>query len=113
MPAPSVLGALGVDPKIGRPSIDPELMIRMLVLGYVVAIRSERALCRDVQVNFAGRWFCGLSIKDKVPDHSVFSRAPTSGSARATCSAEFSSASLGLALQPGWSVARDSPRMQA
>jgi len=62
-------------PKIGRPSIDPVLMIRMLVIGYVFAIRSERALCRDVQVNLAYRWFCGLSIEDKIPDHSVFSRA--------------------------------------
>src|SRR5450631_2428756 len=61
--------------KIGRPSIDPVLMIRMLIVGYVFAIRSERALCREVQVNFAYRWFCGLSIEDKVPDHSVFSRA--------------------------------------
>jgi transposase len=62
-------------PKIGRPSIDPVLMIRMLVIGYVFAIRSERALCRDVQVNLAYRWFCGLSIEDKIPDHSAFSRA--------------------------------------
>src|ERR1700692_4202582 len=62
-------------PKIGRPSIDPVLMIRMLIVGYVFAIRSERALCLEVQVNFAYRWFCGLSIEDKVPDHSVFSRA--------------------------------------
>jgi transposase len=62
-------------PKIGRPSIDPVLMIRMLIIGYVFAIRSERALCRDLQVNFAYRWFCGLSIEDKIPDHSVFSRA--------------------------------------
>jgi transposase len=61
--------------RIGRPSIDPELMIRMLVLGYAFAIRSERALCRDVQVNFAYRWFCGLSIEDRIPDHSAFSRA--------------------------------------
>src|SRR3974390_901714 len=61
--------------RIGRPSIAPELMVRMLVLGYVFAVRSERALCRDVQVNFAYRWFCGLSIEDKIPDHSVFSRA--------------------------------------
>ena len=60
---------------LGRPSIDPELMIRMLIIGYVFAIRSERALCRDVQVNLAYRWFCGLSIEDKVPDHSAFSRA--------------------------------------
>jgi transposase len=59
----------------GRPSIDPELMIRMLIVGYVFAIRSERALCRDVQVNLAYRWFCGLSIEDKIPDHSAFSRA--------------------------------------
>ena len=62
-------------PKIGRPSIDPVLMIRMLIVGYVFAIRSERALCREVQVNLAYRWFCGLSIEHKVPDHSAFSRA--------------------------------------
>src|SRR3974390_1218557 len=62
-------------PKIGRPSVDPVLMLRMLVVGYVFAIRSERALCREGQVNLAYRWFCGLSIEDKVPDHSVFSRA--------------------------------------
>src|SRR6187401_1441007 len=59
----------------GRPSIDPELMIRMLVIGYVFAIRSERLLCRELAVNMAYRWFCGLSIEDKVPDHSAFSRA--------------------------------------
>src|ERR1700687_1648032 len=62
-------------PKIGRPSIDPVLMIRMLIVGYVFAIRSERALCREVQVNLAYRWFCGFGIEDKIPDHSVFSRA--------------------------------------
>jgi hypothetical protein len=50
-------------------------MIRMLIVGYVFAIRSERALCREVQVNLAYRWFCGLSIEDKLPDHSAFSRA--------------------------------------
>ena len=60
---------------LGRPSIDPVLMIRMLIVGYVFAIRSERLLCREVQVNLAYRWFCGLSIEDKVPDHSAFSRA--------------------------------------
>ena len=59
----------------GRPSIDPELMIRMLILGYVFAIRSERALCREVQLNLAYRWFCGLAIEDKIPDHSAFTRA--------------------------------------
>ena len=45
--------------QMGRPSIDPVLMIRMLIIGYVFAIRSERALCREVQVNLAYRWFCG------------------------------------------------------
>ena len=61
--------------RLGRPSIDPVLMIRMLIVGYVFAIRSERALCRDVRVNLAYRWFCGLSIEDEIPDHSAFSRA--------------------------------------
>jgi transposase len=60
---------------LGRPSVDPALMIRMLIVGYVFAIRSERALCREVQVNLAYRWFCGLSIEDRLPDHSAFSRA--------------------------------------
>lgn len=59
----------------GRPSIDPVLMIRMLILGYVFAIRSERRICAEVQVNLAYRWFCRLSVEDKIPDHSVFSRA--------------------------------------
>jgi transposase len=50
--------------RLGRPSINPVLiirmlMIRMLIIGYVFAIRSERALCREVQVNLAYRWFCG------------------------------------------------------
>ena len=61
-------------PKIGRPLIDPVLMIRMLIVGYAFAIRSERALCREMRVNLAYRWFCGLSIEDKIPDHSAFSR---------------------------------------
>ena len=58
----------------GRPSIDPVLMIRMLIVGYVFAIRSERQLCSEVQVNLAYRWFCKLGIEDKIPDHSVFCR---------------------------------------
>ena len=59
----------------GRPSIDPVLMIRMLIVGYVFALRSERRLCAEVQVNLAYRWFCKLGIEDKIPDHSVFCRA--------------------------------------
>ncbi len=59
----------------GRPSIDPVLMIRMLIVGYVFAIRSERQICAEVQVNLAYRWFCKLGIEDRIPDHSVFCRA--------------------------------------
>jgi len=59
----------------GRPSIDPVLMIRMLIVGYVFAIRSERRICAEVQVNLAYRWFCKLGIEDNIPDHSVFCRA--------------------------------------
>jgi transposase len=59
----------------GRPSVDPELMLRMLIVGYVFAIRSERQLCSEVQVNLAYRWFCGLGLEDEIPDHSLFSRA--------------------------------------
>jgi transposase len=58
----------------GRPSIDPELMIRMLMIGYCYGIRSERRLCEEVQLNLAYRWFCRLSIEDTVPDHSTFSK---------------------------------------
>jgi len=58
----------------GRPSIDPELMIRMLIVGYCFGIRSERRLCEEVQLNLAYRWFCRLSIEDAVPDHSTFSK---------------------------------------
>jgi transposase len=60
---------------LGRPSADPVLMIRMLLVGYAFAIRLERMLFREAQVNPAHRWFCGLSIEDKLPDHSAFSRA--------------------------------------
>jgi transposase len=59
----------------GRPSIDPVLMIRMLLVGYIFAIRSERQICAEIQVNLAYRWFCKLGIEDRIPDHSVFCRA--------------------------------------
>jgi len=57
----------------GRPSIDPELMIRMLIVGYCYGIRSERRLCEEVSLNLAYRWFCRLDLEDAVPDHSTFS----------------------------------------
>jgi transposase len=58
----------------GRPSIDPELMIRMLIIGYCYGIRSERRLCEEVALNLAYRWFCRLDLNDAVPDHSSFSK---------------------------------------
>jgi transposase len=58
----------------GRPSIDPQLLIRMLIVGYCFGIRSERRLCEEVHLNLAYRWFCRLSLEDQVPDHSTFSK---------------------------------------
>src|SRR3984893_12640044 len=58
----------------GRPSIDPELLIRMLIVGYCFAIRSERRLCEEVHLNLAYRWFCRLGLEDAVAEHSTFSK---------------------------------------
>ena len=58
----------------GRPSVDPELLIRMLLVGYCFGIRSERRLCEEVHLNLAYRWFCGLDLSDTVPNHSTFSK---------------------------------------
>src|SRR6185437_409388 len=60
--------------EVGRPSIDPELMIRMLMVGYCFGIRSERRLCEEVHLNLAYRWFCRLGLDGEVPDHSTFSK---------------------------------------
>ena len=59
---------------LGRPSVDPELMIRMLLVGYCFGIRSERRLCEEVHLNLAYRWFCRLGLDGDVPDHSTFSK---------------------------------------
>ena len=59
--------------ELGRPSIDPELMIRMLIVSYCYGIRSERKLCEEVELHLAYRWFCRLGLEDKVPNHSTFS----------------------------------------
>ncbi|ACB93982.1 IS1182 family transposase [Beijerinckia indica] len=58
----------------GRPSVDPELMMRMLIIGYCCGIRSERRLCEEVHLNLAYRWFCRLGLEGRVPDHSTFSK---------------------------------------
>ena len=59
--------------EIGRPSVDPELMIRMLIIGYCYGLRSERRLTQEVELHLAYRWFCRLDLDDKVPHHSTFS----------------------------------------
>src|SRR6202051_1462187 len=59
---------------LGRPSIDPELMMRMLIIGYCFGIRSERRLCEEVHLNPAYRWFCRVGLDGDVPDHSTFSK---------------------------------------
>ena len=59
---------------VGRALIDPELMIRMLIVGYSLGIRSERRLCDEVHLNLAYRWFCRLGLDSDVPDHSTFSK---------------------------------------
>lgn len=58
----------------GRPSIDPELMIRMLIIDYSFGISSKHRLCEEVHLNLAFRWFCRLGLEDVVPDHSTFTK---------------------------------------
>src|SRR5271167_1820958 len=60
--------------QIGQPSVDPELMMRMLIVGYCMGIRSERRLCEEVHLNLGYRWFCRLGLDGEVPDHSTFSK---------------------------------------
>ena len=99
--------------RFGRPSLDPALMIRMLIVGYVFAIRSERALCRDVRVNLAYRWFCGLSLEDKFRITRRSHAPVTSVSVTATSLGACSSASSALVWRPAWSVAKVMPWMRA
>ena len=87
---------------IGRPSIDPELMIRMLIVGYCYGIRFERRLCEELELHLAYRWFCRLDLDDKVPDHSTFSVNRMVASVTAISCA-----------MPVWSRVRGLPSMQA
>ena len=98
---------------IGRPSIDPELMIRMLIVGYCYGIRFERRLCEELELHLAYRWFCRLDLDDKVPDHSTFSVNRHVGSVTATSSARYSRLWCVRAWMPAWSRARGSPSMPA
>ena len=89
----------------GRPSIDPELMIRMLLVGYLYGIRSETRICEEVHLNLAYRWFCRLGLDGDVPERS-FPRTATAVSARAICPAGCSKRSSVAASRPTWSAAR-------
>ena len=97
----------------GRPSIDPVLMIRMLLVGYVFAIRSERRICAEIQVNLADRWFCKLGIEDKIPDHSVFCRARQERFRQSDALRRVFEAVVAIASQPGWLGARCSRSTRA
>lgn len=61
-------------PAVGRPSVDPVSMFKMLLVGYLYGIKSERRLVQEIQLNIAYRWFCGFELADKIPDHSTFSK---------------------------------------
>ena len=91
---------------IGRPSIDPELMIRMLIVGYCYGIRFERRLCEEVELHLAYRWFCRLHLDDKVPDHSTSRSIATAAFATAISCAMCSRQRCGLAWRPAWSRAK-------
>ena len=64
-------------PATGRPSIDPASMFKMLLIGYLYGIKSERRLVEEVRLNIAYRWFCGFELDDAIPDHSTFSKTRT------------------------------------
>lgn len=58
----------------GRPSIDPDVLLRMLLIGYLYGITSERRLCEEIKMHIGYRWFVGLNLEDTIPDHSTFSK---------------------------------------
>jgi transposase len=88
-------------------------MIRMPIIGYVFAIRSERQICREVQVNLAYRWFCDLGLEDTIPDHSAFSRARNERFRESNIFGVCSSVSWGRLSGLVWLAARASRSMRA
>ena len=100
-------------PTLGRPSVDPVLMIRMLIIGYVFGLRSERLLCRELQVNLAYRWFCKLGIEHKFLIIQRSRGHAMSALARATSFAGYLSVSSGRVLRPISLADRDLPWMPA
>ena len=97
----------------GRPSVDPELMIRMLIIGYCMGIRSERRLCEEVHVNLAYRWFCRLGLEGDVPTIRPSRRTGTGASATATFCASCSRRPWRAVSPKGWWAARASRSMAA
>src|SRR6187431_2303085 len=97
----------------GRPSIDPVLMIRMLLVGYIFAIRSERRICAEIQVNLAYRWFCKLGIEDRFLITLYSAVRGTNASERAAPYAGYSRGWWRCALPRGWLEAKRSRSMRA
>ena len=99
--------------EIGRPSIDPELMIRMLIIGYCYGIRFERRLCEEVELHLAYRWFCRLDLTTRFLIIRPFRSIVTAGSATATCSVRSSRRWCRPAWMPVWSRVKPSRSMPA
>ena len=91
-----------------RPLIDPELMIRMLIVGYCCGIRSERRLCEEVHLNLAYRWFCRLGLEGDVPDHSTFSKNRHGRFRDSDLLRELFATTVGRCIRKVWSAARAS-----
>lgn len=99
--------------EIGRPSIDPELMIRMLIVGYCFGIRSERRLCEEVHLNLAYRWFCRLGLDGEVRTIRPSRRTGTAASATVICCASCSRRRCAAASRRDWSEEKALPSMPA
>jgi transposase len=97
----------------GRPSIDPELLIRMLIVGYCFGIRSERRLCEEVHLNLAYRWFCSLGLTGEVPITRPSRRTGMAVSATATCCADCSRPCCSAVSTKVWSAAKALPSTPA
>ena len=113
-----VLGDLRVKLKpfystIGRPSVDPELMIRMLIVGYCFAIRSERRLSEEVHLNLAYRWFCRLGLDGSVPDHSTSRSIAMAASGRVVFCVMYSRRWCAAACRKALSAGKALPSMPA
>ena len=91
---------------LGRPSIDPELMIRMLIIGYCFGIRSERRLCEEIHLNLAYRWFCRLGLDGDVPIIPPSRRTGMAASVTAICCGASSRRCCSAASARAWSAVK-------